>query len=397
MSNDEPGWLERRLPLGAFWRRHIGDYRVPRNLNVFYLFGSLLLFILALQVLTGLWLLFGYEPIVKGAFASVQLFMREVPFGWLIRYLHAVGASALFVCLYLHMLRGLLYGSYRAPRELVWSFGVLLYLLLLAQAFFGYLLPWGQLSYWGAQVSLSAVEALPLVGPSLADLLRGGVVLSDASLRRFQALHVVGLPLLILTLVSLHVVALRQTGSNNPEGDERDVRGAAGVPFHPYLTLKDLCGLAVFLLVFLAVVLLAPDLGGLVLEPANQQPADPLVTPAHIAPPWYLAPFYALLRAVPSKAGGLGLAALAIALLFVLPWLDRSAVRSVRHKARPARLGLYLVCLAFVALGILGVVALTDGRLWLARLAAGVYFTGLLGMPWYSRLGRPRAPAESRS
>ncbi|WP_273862943.1 cytochrome b [Pseudomonas sp. LA5] len=397
MSNDEPGWLERRLPLGAFWRRHFSDYRVPRNLNVFYLFGSLLLFILALQVLTGLWLLFGYEPTVKGAFASVQLFMREVPFGWLIRYLHAVGASALFVCLYLHMLRGLLYGSYRAPRELVWSFGVLLYLLLLAQAFFGYLLPWGQLSYWGAQVSLGAVEALPLVGPSLADLLRGGVVLSDATLRRFQALHVVGLPLLILALVSLHVVALRQTGSNNPEGDERDVRGAAGVAFHPYLTLKDLCGLAVFLLVFLAVILLAPDLGGLVLETANQQPADPLVTPAHIAPPWYLAPYYALLRAVPSKAGGLGLAALAIALLFVLPWLDRSAARSIRHKAWPGRLGLYLVCLAFVALGILGVVALTDGRLWLARLAAGVYFIGLLGMPWYSRLGRPRAPVESRS
>ena len=397
MKDPEHDWLERRLPLRIFWRRHLGDYRVPRNLNVFYLFGSLLLFILALQVLTGLWLLFGYEPTVKGAFASVQLFMREVPFGWLIRYLHAVGASALFVCLYLHMLRGLLYGSYRAPRELVWSFGVLLYLLLLAQAFFGYLLPWGQLSYWGAQVSLSAVEAVPLIGPTLADLLRGGIVLSDASLRRFQALHVVGLPLLILALVSLHVVALRQTGSNNPEGDERAVSGAAGVPFHPYLTLKDLCGLAVFLLVFLAVVLLAPDLGGLVLEPANQQPADPLVTPAHIAPPWYLAPFYALLRAVPSKAGGLGLAALAIALLFVLPWLDRSPVRSVRHKAWPARLGLYLACLAFVALGVLGVVALTDGRLLLARLAAGVYFIGLLGMPWYSRLGRPRTPAESRS
>lgn len=397
MKEGEHDWLERRLPLRAFWRRHFSDYRVPRNLNVFYLFGSLLIFILALQVLTGLWLLFGYEPTVKGAFASVQLFMREVPFGWLIRYLHAVGASALFVCLYLHMLRGLLYGSYRAPRELVWSFGVLLYLLLLAQAFFGYLLPWGQLSYWGAQVSLSAIEALPLVGPTLADLLRGGVVPSDATLRRFQALHVVGLPLLILTLVSLHVVALRQTGSNNPEGDEREVSGAGGVPFHPYLTLKDLCGLAVFLLVFLAVVLLAPDLGGLVLEPANQQPADPLVTPAHIAPPWYLAPFYALLRAVPSKAGGLGLAALAIALLFVLPWLDRSPVRSIRHKAWPARLGLYLACLAFVALGVLGVVALTDGRLLLARLAAGVYFIGLLGMPWYSRLGRSCAPAEFRS
>lgn len=394
MKDDRHDWLERRLPLRAFWRRHVSDYRVPRNLNVFYLFGSLLVFILALQVVSGLWLLLGYEPSVKGAFASVQLFMREVPFGWLIRYLHAVGASALFVCLYLHMLRGLLYGSYRAPRELVWSFGVLLYLLLLAQAFFGYLLPWGQLSYWGAQVSLSAVEALPLVGPILADLLRGGVVLSDATLRRFQALHVVGLPLVILLLVTLHVVALRQTGSNNPEGDDRDVSGAAGVPFHPYLTLKDLCGLAIFLLVFLAVVLLAPDLGGLVLEPANQQAANPLVTPAHIAPPWYLAPFYALLRAVPSKAGGLGLAALALALLFVLPWLDRSAVRSVRHKAWPARLGLYAACLAFAALGVLGVVALTDARLWLARLAAGVYFASLLGMPWYSRLGQPRPLPE---
>ncbi len=394
MKDREHDWLERRLPLRAFWRRHVSDYRVPRNLNVFYLFGALLVFILMLQGLTGLWLLFGYEPTVKGAFASVQLFMREVPFGWLIRYLHAVGASALFVCLYLHLLRGLLYGSYRAPRELVWSFGVLLYVLLLAQAFFGYLLPWGQLSYWGAQVSLSAVEALPLVGPNLADLLRGGVVLSDASLRRFQALHVVGLPLLILTLVMLHIIALRQTGSNNPEGDDRDLRGAAGVPFHPYLTLKDLCGLAIFLLVFLAVVLLAPDLGGLVLEPANQQPADPLVTPSHIAPPWYLAPFYALLRAVPSKAGGLGLAALAVALLFVLPWLDRSAVRSVRRKAWPARLGLYVGCLAFAALGVLGVVALTDERLLLARLAAVVYFASLLGMPWYSRLGRTRSLPE---
>jgi len=396
VKEGEHDWLERRLPLRAFWRRHFSDYRVPRNLNVFYLFGSLLLFILALQVLTGLWLLFGYEPTVEGAFASVQLFMREVPFGWLIRYLHAVGASALFVCLYLHLLRGLLYGSYRAPRELVWSFGVLLYVLLLAQAFFGYLLPWGQLSYWGAQVSLSAVEAVPVVGPTLADLLRGGVVLSDASLRRFQALHVVGLPLLILLLVTLHVVALRQTGSNNPAGDDRDLCGAAGVPFHPYMTLKDLCGLAIFLLVFLGVVLLAPDLGGLVLEPANQQPANPLVTPAHIAPPWYLAPFYALLRAVPSKAGGLGLAALAIALLFVLPWLDRSAVRSVCHKAWPARLGLYAACLAFAALGILGVVVLTDERLLLARLAAGLYFFSLLAMPWYSRLGQPRPLAESR-
>lgn len=394
MKEGEHDWLERRLPLRAFWRRHFSEYRVPRNLNVFYLFGSLLLFILALQVLTGLWLLFGYEPTVKGAFASVQLFMREVPFGWLIRYLHAVGASALFVCLYLHLLRGLLYGSYRAPRELVWSFGVLLYVLLLAQAFFGYLLPWGQLSYWGAQVSLSAVEAVPLLGPTLADLLRGGVVPSDATLRRFQALHVVGLPLLILLLVTLHVVALRQTGSNNPEGDERDLRGAAGVPFHPYLTLKDLCGLAIFLLVFLGVVLLAPDLGGLVLEPANQQSANPLVTPAHIAPPWYLAPFYALLRAVPSKAGGLGLAALAIALLFVLPWLDRSAVRSVRYKAWPARLGLYAGCLAFATLGVLGVVVLTDERLLLARLAAGVYFISLLAMPWYSRQGQPRPLPE---
>ena len=397
MKDREHDWLERRLPLRAFWRRHASDYRVPRNLNGFYLFGSLLLFILALQVLTGLWLLFGYEPTVEGAFASVQLFMREVSFGWLIRYLHAVGASALFVCLYLHMLRGLLYGSYRAPRELVWSFGVLLYVLLLAQAFFGYLLPWGQLSYWGAQVSLSAVEAVPLIGPTLADLLRGGVVLSDASLRRFQALHVVGLPLLLLMLVTLHVVALRQTGSNNPEGDDRDLSGAAGVPFHPYLTVKDLCGLAVFLLVFVGVVLLAPSLGGLVLEPANQQMANPLVTPVHIAPPWYLAPFYALLRAVPSKAGGLGLAALAIALLFVLPWLDRSAVRSVRHKAWPTRLGLYAGCLAFATLGVLGVVALTDERLLLARLAAGVYFASLLGMPWYSRLGRPRVLPESRS
>lgn len=395
MKDDRHDWLERRLPLRAFWRRHVSEYRVPRNLNGFYLFGSLLVFILALQLVSGLWLLLGYEPSVKGAFASVQLFMREVPFGWLIRYLHAVGASALFVCLYLHMLRGLLYGSYRAPRELVWSFGVLLYVLLLAQAFFGYLLPWGQLSYWGAQVALNAVEAVPLVGPTLADLLRGGVVLSDATLRRFQALHVVGLPLLILLLVTLHVVALRQTGSNNPEGDDREVSGAAGAPFHPYLTLKDLCGLAIFLLVFLSVVLLAPDLGGLVLEPANQQAANPLVTPAHIAPPWYLAPFYALLRAVPSKAGGLGLAALALALLFVLPWLDRSAVRSVRRKAWPARLGLYAACLAFAVLGVLGVVALTDERLWLARLAAGVYFASLLGMPWYSRLGRPRPLPES--
>ncbi len=236
-----------------------------------------------------------------------------------------------------------------------------------------------------------------MVGPTLADLLRGGGVLSDATLRRFQALHVVGLPLLIVMLVTLHVVALRQTGSNNPEGDDRDLRGAAGVPFHPYLTLKDLCGLAVFLLVFLGVVLLAPDLGGLVLEPANQQPADPLVTPAHIAPPWYLAAFYALLRAVPSKAGGLGLAALAIALLFVLPWLDRSAVRSVRRKAWPARLGLYVACLAFATLGVLGVAALTDERLLLARLAAVLYFASLLGMPWYSRLGRPRTPPEFRS
>lgn len=391
-------WLDARLPASRLWREHLANYYVPKNLNVWYVFGSLALVMLVNQVVTGIWLTMHYSPTAEGAFASIEYIMRDVEWGWLIRYLHTTGASALFVVMYLHMFRGLLYGSYKAPRELVWMFGMALYLILMAEAFMGYLLPWGQMSYWGAQVITSLFSAIPGVGPDLAQWVRGDYLVSGVTLNRFFALHVIALPLVMLALVVLHIVALHEVGSNNPDGVEIRLHtdGAGkpldGIPFHPYYTVKDLLGVAVFLFVFCCVVFYFPEGGGLLIEQPNFEPADPLNTPDHIAPVWYFTPFYAILRAVNFSVLGLDARFLgvifmagAIALLFVLPWLDRSPVRSMRYKGWMSKIMLGLFVISFVGLGILGVLPSTPWRTHLAQVLTGTYFAYFLLMPFYTR------------
>lgn len=384
-------WIEARLPVGRVWRDHLSQYYVPKNLNVFYIFGSLALLMLFNQLLTGIWLTMNYTPTAEGAFASIQYIMRDVEYGWLLRYLHSTGASAFFIVIYLHMFRSLLYGSYQKPRELVWVFGMSIYLLLMAEAFMGYLLPWGQMSYWGAQVIISLFGAIPIVGADLAQWIRGDYLVSGVTLNRFFALHVVALPLLIVALVVLHILALHEVGSNNPDGiDIRRLRDADGKPldgiaFHPYYTVKDLLGVAVFLFVFSAVVFFFPQMGGYFLEPANFEPANVLKTPEHIAPVWYFTPFYAILRAVPDKLMGVCAMGLAIAIVFVLPWLDRSPVKSMRYKGWLSRTALALFCGAFVALGYLGMQPATAATTWAARVCMVLYFGYFLAMPLYTR------------
>jgi len=384
-------WIEARLPVGRVWRDHLSQYYVPKNLNVFYIFGSLALLMLFNQLLTGIWLTMNYTPTAEGAFASIQYIMRDVEYGWLLRYLHSTGASAFFIVIYLHMFRSLLYGSYQKPRELVWVFGMSIYLLLMAEAFMGYLLPWGQMSYWGAQVIISLFGAIPIVGADLAQWIRGDYLVSGVTLNRFFALHVVALPLLIVALVVLHILALHEVGSNNPDGiDIRRLRDADGKPldgiaFHPYYTVKDLLGVAVFLFVFSAVVFFFPQMGGYFLEPANFEPANVLKTPEHIAPVWYFTPFYAILRAVPDKLMGVCAMGLAIAIVFVLPWLDRSPVKSMRYKGWLSRIALALFCMAFVALGYLGMQPATAATTWAARVCMVLYFGYFLAMPLYTR------------
>lgn len=384
-------WIEARLPVGRVWRNHLSQYYVPKNLNVFYIFGSLALLMLLNQLLTGIWLTMNYTPTAEGAFASIEYIMRDVEYGWLLRYLHSTGASAFFIVIYLHMFRSLLYGSYQKPRELVWVFGMSIYLLLMAEAFMGYLLPWGQMSYWGAQVIISLFGAIPIVGADLAQWIRGDYLVSGVTLNRFFALHVVALPLLIVALVVLHILALHEVGSNNPDGiDIKRLRDADGKPldgiaFHPYYTVKDLLGVAVFLFVFSVVVFFFPQMGGYFLEPANFEPANVLKTPEHIAPVWYFTPFYAILRAVPDKLMGVCAMGLAIAIVFVLPWLDRSPVKSMRYKGWLSRAALALFCVAFVALGYLGMQPATAATTWAARVCMVLYFGYFLAMPLYTR------------
>ncbi|MBD8680954.1 cytochrome bc complex cytochrome b subunit [Pseudomonas sp. CFBP 13719] len=384
-------WIEARLPVGRVWRDHLSHYYVPKNLNFFYIFGSLALLMLLNQLLTGIWLTMSYTPTAEGAFASIEYIMRDVEYGWLLRYLHSTGASAFFIVIYLHMFRGLLYGSYQKPRELVWVFGMSIYLLLMAEAFMGYLLPWGQMSYWGAQVIISLFGAIPIVGADLAQWIRGDYLVSGVTLNRFFALHVVALPLLIVGLVVLHILALHQVGSNNPEGidikQRLDANGKPldGIAFHPYYTVKDLLGVAIFLFVFSAVVFFFPQMGGYFLEPANFEPADMLKTPEHIAPVWYFTPFYAILRAVPDKLMGVLAMAFAIAILFVLPWLDRSPVKSMRYKGWFSRTALALFCVALVTLGYVGMHPATATTTWVARVCVVLYFGYFLAMPLYTR------------
>lgn len=393
-------WIDARFPATRTWENHLSKYYVPKNFNFFYFFGSLALLVLVNQVLTGIWLTMSYTPTAEGAFASIEYIMRDVAYGSILRLLHSTGASAFFIVIYLHMFRGLLYGSYQKPRELVWIFGMLIYLALMAEAFMGYLLPWGQMSYWGAQVIISLFGAIPVVGEGLTQWIRGDYLVSGITLNRFFALHVVALPLVIVGLVVLHILALHHVGSNNPDGIDikkhTDENGIPldGIPFHPYYTVKDLVGVVVFLFVFCSIVFFFPEMGGYFLERPNFEVADALKTPEHIAPVWYFTPFYAILRAVPDKLLGVIAMAAAIAVLFVLPWLDRSPVKSMRYKGWMSRIGLAVLCMSFVTLGVLGVMPPTPARTLLSQVCTGLYFACFTLMPFYTRREKTRLVPE---
>ena len=354
------GWVDARFPLSQLWNDHLARYYTPKNFNFWYYFGSLALLVLVLQIVTGIFLTMFYKPDAALAFASVEYIMRDVEWGWLIRYMHSTGASFFFIVVYLHMFRALLYGSYKKPRELIWVFGVLIYVVLMAIAFMGYLLPWGQMSYWGAQVIVNLFATIPYIGPELVTWIRGDFLISDATLNRFFALHVIALPLVLLLLVVAHIIALHEVGSNNPDGVEikqnKDENGVPldGIPFHPYYTVKDLVGVGVFFIAFFAVVFFAPEMGGYFLEHANFEPADPLATPEHIAPVWYFTSFYTVLRAVPDPFLGVVAMGAAVVILFFVPWLDRNPVRSVRYRSLAHRINLGVFALTFIILGYLG-------------------------------------------
>lgn len=394
------GWIDQRFPLTKVWNEHLAEYYAPKNFNFWYFFGSLALLVLVNQILTGIWLTMFYKPDDELAFASVEYIMRDVEWGWLLRYLHSTGASAFFIVVYLHMFRGLLYGSYKKPRELIWLFGALIYLLLMAEAFMGYLLPWGQMSYWGAQVIISLFGAIPWVGEDLALWIRGDYVVSDATLNRFFALHVIALPLALVLLVFLHIVALHRVGSNNPDGVEiKEHKGpngkpVDGIPFHPYYTVKDTAAVVIFLMVFSFVVFFMPEMGGYFLEHDNFVPADPLKTPEHIKPVWYFTPFYAILRAVPDKFGGVVAMGAAIAVLFVLPWLDRSPVKSTRYRGPIWKGALAVFVVTFLCLGYLGMQPATPVLTNLARIFTVLYFTFFLAMPFYTKIDKTKPVPE---
>jgi ubiquinol-cytochrome c reductase cytochrome b subunit len=393
-------WIDERLPIVDAWENHLSKYYAPKNFNVWYFFGSLSLLVLVNQLVTGIWLTMSYNPTSEGAFASVEYIMRDVDYGWLLRYLHSTGASAFFVVVYLHMFRGLMYGSYRKPRELVWIFGMTIYLALMAEAFMGYLLPWGQMSYWGAQVIVNLFGAIPWIGPDLALWIRGDYLISGITLNRFFALHVVALPIVILALVVLHILALHTVGSNNPDGIEikknKDANGIPkdGIPFHPYYSVHDLVAVVVFLFVFCAIVFFFPEMGGYFIEKPNFEPANPLKTPDHIAPVWYFTPFYAMLRAVPDAFLGVVVMGAAIAILFVLPWLDCSPVKSIRYKGWITKVALAAFVISFAVLGYLGVVVATPERTMWARILTVVYFAYFILMPWYSRIDKTKPVPE---
>jgi ubiquinol-cytochrome c reductase cytochrome b subunit len=391
------GWVDARLPVTRAWNTHMAKYYAPKNFNFWYFFGVLSLLVLVNQLLTGIWLTMHFEPSAERAFASVEYIMRDVPYGWLLRYMHSTGASAFFAVVYLHMFRGLMYGSYKAPRELVWIFGMLIYVVLMAEAFMGYVLPWGQMSYWGAQVIVNLFGAVPVIGEDLVQWIRGDYLISGATLNRFFALHVVALPIVLLALVVLHILALHEVGSNNPDGVEikknKDIHGVPkdGVAFHPFYTVHDLVGITVFLFVFCAIIFFAPEMGGYFLEFANFEQANGLKTPAHIAPVWYFTPFYAILRAVtidigPLNSKFLGFIAMAaaIAILFVMPWLDRSPVKSIRYKGTFSRVALIAFAAVFVILGYLGVQAPTPARTVLSQICSVLYFAYFIGMPFWT-------------
>ena len=443
-------WIDERFPLSVLWKSQVSEYYAPRNFNFWYYFGSLALLVLVNQIVTGIFLTMSYKPDAALAFASVEYIMRDVSWGWLIRYMHSTGASAFFIVVYLHMFRSLLYGSYRNPRELTWMFGVLIFLCLMAEAFFGYLLPWGQMSYWGAQVIVNLFSAIPVIGDDLSLWIRGDYVVSDATLNRFFALHVIAVPLVLIGLVIAHLIALHETGSNNPEGielkkniDPKTGHGYDTIPFHPYYTVKDMFGVAVFLLVFSIIMFFAPEMGGYFLEYNNFVPADSLKTPLHIAPVWYFTPFYSILRATTenvvlylqifvaivaglsflrARSSGGKIAAVVIGLLIIvgmyfleakvwgvvlmgvsvliflaLPWLDHSPVKSIRYKGPIYKIALALFVISFFVLGYLGVQAVTPERTLMAQIFMFIYFGFFVLMPWYSTMDKTKPVPERLS
>jgi ubiquinol-cytochrome c reductase cytochrome b subunit len=436
-------WVDNRFPASKLFKEHMSEYYAPKNFNFWYIFGSLSLLVLVIQIVTGIFLVMHYKPDAALAFASVEYIMRDVPWGWLIRYMHSTGASAFFVVVYLHMFRGLIYGSYRKPRELIWIFGCGIFLALMAEAFMGYLLPWGQMSYWGAQVIVNLFAAIPFVGPDLALLIRGDFVVGDATLNRFFSFHVIAVPLVLLGLVVAHIIALHEVGSNNPDGVEikatKDAKGRPldGIPFHPYYSVHDIFAVSVFLMAFTAIVFFAPEMGGYFLEYNNFIPADPFKTPLHIAPVWYFTPFYSMLRAVttemmyaliacvvvgaalavikgrmPALFKGLilGAAVVVVAMmlsidakfwgvvamgggvviLFFLPWLDNSAVKSIRYRPDWHKYLYALFVLDFLVLGYLGMQPPSDIGGRVSQTGTLFYFGFFLLMPWWSRIGTPK-------
>ncbi len=440
-------WIDARLPVTKVWNEHLAEYMAPKNFNFWYFFGSLAILMLVVQLVTGIFLTMHYKPDAQLAFASVEYIMRDVPYGWLVRYLHSTGASMFFVVVYLHMFRGVIYGSHREPRELVWLIGCLIFVALMAEAFMGYLLPWGNMSYWGAQVIISLFDVIPYFGPMLTEWIRGDFVISDATLNRFFAFHVILMPLILVALVFLHLVALHHVGSNNPDGidiyDHVDENGKPldGIPFHPYYTVHDLVGVSGFLIIYLGIVFFAPDFGGIFLEKDNFAPANQLQTPVDIVPLWYFTPYYSILRASTDdllfwlqvitgvsallmlvfgkysfkskiaigvgavvliagldygsgKAWGVILMAAAIVVFFLLPWLDRSPVRSIRYRSWPFKVALALFVVAFVILGYLGMNSPSPGRTALAQVCTVIYFAFFILMPWFTSIGKTKPVPE---
>ncbi|HZM47941.1 MAG TPA: cytochrome bc complex cytochrome b subunit [Burkholderiales bacterium] len=441
-------WVDQRFPMMSLWKDHLAEYYAPKNFNFWYYFGSLAIFVLVLQIATGIFLVMHYKPDAALAFASVEYIMRDVPLGWLMRYMHSTGASFFFIVVYLHMFRGLMYGSYRKPRELVWIFGMIIYLSLMAEAFFGYLLPWGQMSYWGAQVIVNLFDAIPVIGPELSQWIRGDYVVSDATLNRFFSFHVIAIPLVLLGLVAAHIMALHEVGSNNPDGveikkhkDPKTGHPVDGIPFHPYYTVKDTLGVVAFLILFCLILFFMPEFGGYFLEYNNFIPADSLKTPPHIAPVWYFTPYYSILRActedfmiflalgiaayvvliwrsratfgfkfaatligavliffmkgpdkvvLDPKVWGVVLMGCATLIFFLLPWLDQSPVKSIRYKGPLTKSAMALFVVVFFILGYLGTLSVTEGRTIIGQICTFLYFAFFLLMPWYTRMEKTK-------
>ncbi len=389
------GWIDARFPLSKMWRDHFAEYHAPKNFNFWYFFGSLALLVLVIQILSGIFLTMHYKPDAELAFASVEHIMRDVNWGWLIRYMHSTGASFFFIVVYLHMFRGLMYGSFKSPRELIWIFGMLIYVALMGEAFMGYLLPWGNMSYWGAQVIINLFNTIPYIGEAISEWIRGDFVISDATLNRFFALHVIAMPLALLALVFGHILALHEVGSNNPDGVEiKETKNADGipvdsVPFHPYYTVKDIFVAIVFLAIFSVVVFFVPDMYGYFLEHANFDPANTLNTPDHIAPIWYFTPFYTVLRAIPNPFGGFVVMGLSIVVLFFLPWIDRNPIKSIRYRSFLFKINLFIFAVTFIILGYLGLNAVTPLYSQLALRFTELYFLFFIVLWTYSRAHGP--------